>query len=742
MSILISLFDRIKETKTVKSIPLEIFLEKIQGGFWQDTILPIRAQKDKPTRQELKKLIPAVTISGIFPERKDNECKLHSGFIAVDLDDITDIQQVKAVLSHDPYVYAIFVSVSGYGLCALFKIEPEKHREAFAAISDYLLKKYQLVTDPTGVNPSRARYVSYDPHLIHNQGAELFKKYLPKEKKKKSIPTVFVRNEFEDIVRQMVERNVSCVEDYRDWLKVSFGLADQFGEAGRNYFHSLSSCSNKYDPAICDKQYNHALKRDIKTGIKVTISTIYYYAKQAGISIQSEATKRITSATSSLKKSGLDKSSIIETLEKFEGITAEQSKAIVNEAFDSGVDYTDKENIIDNVLLFIKNDMSLKRNLITRKLENSGSAMEDIDLNSAFLRAKRVFNTLTFDLFVRCLLSNNTVSYNPFIEWWNSNKNVPYNNEINRMWDCFDTDDMDKLKDFGTRWLVSIVSSVYGIQSPLVLVLAGEGGKGKTEFFRRLLPPGLLDPVSYYAESRLDKGTDDHILMCQKLIIMDDEFGGQSKTEERRFKALSDAKVFSLREPYGRSNVDLKRLAVLCGTSNEFNLLGDSTTMNRRILPMAVNSVDYMTYNSIDKTALFAELFRMYHAGFKWTVTGEDIERLNYKTERFINFSLEYELINEYFSIPPEGDRGNVVELSTGEIKTRIDQRSGQRTILNKVGQELKRLGFAQQIKKINRKPSRVWQVVERAVTGFGAMPSNRFDAAEPTPDIQIECPF
>lgn len=713
----ISIYSHIKDTKTSAHIPLDMFFDRIKTGHWQDLVIPIRAEPDHKRRAEMKKALPNVTISGIFPERQDNMCKAHSGLILVDIDKLTELNSVKAMLAHDPYVYAIFMSVSGHGLAVVFKIDPERHRDAFYGICDYLIQKYQLPgIDPTSVNPSRARFVSYDPDLILNDHALTFKKYLPKEKPKKQVPTIFVKTEFENIIRQMVERSVSCVEDYRDWLKVSFGLADEFAESGRSYFHSLSSCSNKYDIDICDRQYNHALKRVGRSGIKVTIATIYYYAKQAGISVASEATKRISSATSTLKRAGLSKDDIVKNLEKFNNIPAEQSNAVVAQAFDSEADYSSKENIIDDLLLFIKNDLSLRLNLITYKLENSGVPMEDIDLNSGFLRAKRVFKDISFDLYLRCLLSNNTASYNPFMEWWEQNKDVPYNGEIEKFWACIDTDNHEKMVEFGTKWLVGLISGVYGQASPLYFVPCGEGGKGKTRFFRHLLPAAWRKPVDYYAESKLDKGTDDNILMCQKVLIVDDEFGSQSKAEERRFKAMTDSDTFSVRRPYGRSNVDMKRLACLGATSNERNIISDATSENRRIIPILFNSVNYEVQNGIDRVAMFAELFRMYHAGFNWRVNGDDIGRLNYGTEQFLNFSSEYELIQTSFEIPTGPQH---LELTTSEIRTTLES-TGQRTVLNKIGQELKRIGFEQAIRKVNGRATRVWKVnlqVNAAVT-------------------------
>jgi len=57
-----------------------------------------------------------------------------------------------------------------------------------------------------------------------------------------------------------------------------------------------------------------------------------------------------------------------------------------------------------------------------------------------------------------------------------------------------------------------------------------------TAELRRLLPKPL---ANYYAESKLDGGKDDDILLTKKLIIMDDEFGGKSKFEAKRFKELT-----------------------------------------------------------------------------------------------------------------------------------------------------------------------------------------------------------
>lgn len=285
----ISIYKNIYQNQSKEIIPLDIFLENIKAGKWQDQVLNIRTIKDHAERKAAKEKMPYVTLSGMFSkERKAGELSVHSGFIGMDIDNIAnELEGLRTMLSGDPFIYSCFTSVSGTGLCVIFKIDPEKHLDAFNGIADYLIKKYQIVIDPSGKDVSRPRYVSFDPYLYYNPSAVIFKKYLSKEKKRKITSSIFVKTEFDEVVNKMVSQGVSCVEDYRDWLSVGFGLADHFGEAGREYYHLLSSCSSKYERSMCDRQYTHCLRQPSNTG-KITIATIYWFAKQAGINIYGE----------------------------------------------------------------------------------------------------------------------------------------------------------------------------------------------------------------------------------------------------------------------------------------------------------------------------------------------------------------------------------------------------------------------------------------------------------------------
>lgn len=698
----ISIYKNIHDTKSRDTIHLETFLEAVRSGKWEDQVNQIRVIQEHDQRQAAKKNLPYVTLSGIFNDgRSISGLSAHSGFLGMDIDDLKgEVEGTRQLLSQDPYVYACFTSASGTGLCVIFRIDPDKHREAFDGIADYLIKQYQLIIDPSGKDVSRPRYVSFDPYLFHNENALKFKKYLPKPKAKKIQATIFVQDEFERVINEMQSASVSCVEDYRDWRDIGFGLADQFGEAGRQYYHILSSSSAKYQPEMCDRQYTHCLRGNGKNGSKITIATIYWYAKQAGIQTVGEKTKKIAAATSTMKQAGLDAKAIADNLAKFEGITGVD--AIIQQAFAANQSFAPGETIVENIRMWLRHNYQLRRNLVTLKVENAGKVLDDIDLNTMFLECKILFDDVTFDLFCKIIFSNNTESYNPFFEFFESNKDVTATGAIDAFFGCFDTP--DDIKYYGKKWVVACVASIYGKHNPLMLIFAGEKqGTGKTEAFRRILPKELQ---SYYGEiSTGMKDTDLNIMLTQKLIVVDDECGNKSKKDAQHLKSTLSKQTFTVRLPYGKVNVDLARLASLGGTSNELGLLNDPTG-NRRIVPIEVFDINKPSLNSVSKVALWMEAYRLYHSGFDFELSSADIAKLAGETEKFEETTLENEMLQKWF----EASDSNF--LTTSEIKNKLETLTVQKFSLKRLGMELKRCGFV----RVKRVGVYAYKIIERSI--------------------------
>jgi len=686
----ISIYKNIRQNKSTETIPLDIFLDAIRSGKWQDIVFKIRCIQEPSERKIEKEKLPYVTLSGYFgKERRAADISNHSGFIGMDIDNVAqELEGLRNLLSSDPYVYSVFTSVSGTGLCVIFKIDPEKHLDAFNGIADYLIKKYQIVIDPSGKDVSRPRYVSYDPYLFLNEKAVIFKKYLPKEKKRKITSSIFVKTEFDEVVNKMVSQGVSCVEDYRDWLAIGFGLADQFGEAGRQYFHLLSSCSHKYEQSMCDRQYTHCLRHHGNTG-KITIATIYWFAKQAGINIYGEVTKKVAAATSTGKAAGLDAKTIAKNLKQFEGIDG--ADEIIQQAFAANTSFTQGESLVENIRMWIRHNYEIKRNLITRRLEIDGREIEDVDINTMFLDAKIIFDDLDHALFCRVLFSRNTPDYNPVkdlidsIQWDGESRLDRLGAAINSQ-----TGELDWRCRMVRKWYVGILYAIYGGTNELNLILVGGKNTGKSEFFKRLLPSELKP---YFATSQLNRGKDDEILMCEKILILNDEYGGKNKADERNEKRLMASDEFSLRVPYGKGNETIRRIATLGGTCNEIGVLDDPTGNRRIIVIEAAGKFDYALYNSLDKYQLLAEALAAVRNGERPALTDEDILQLEEITDgAYSKVSIEGELIQQHFKTPEQCGPWDF--MTTTQVKTLLENHTRAQLNINKIGAQLKKLGY------------------------------------------------
>ena len=247
---------------------------------------------------------------------------------------------------------------------------------------------------------------------------------------------------------------------------------------------------------------------------------------------------------------------------------------------------------------------------------------------------------------------------------------------------------------------------MHGTYSILILVVTGGQRAGKTKFFRNLLPDELM---SFYAESKLDEGKDSEILMTKKLIILDDEFGGKSKQDAKRLKELSSKQWFNLRRPFGRTSEDLRRLAVLCGTSNDEEVINDPTG-NRRIVPVNVLDIDHEKMEEINKIDLFIEIYNEWIENKEdFMLTKEEIEILNKSSSLNEQPSPEEEMILKYFA-PSDSLGGNTVKLSNTEIKTYIEEKHPTiRLNPYKMGLTLKKLGFEKRMAKVNGSMKQVY---------------------------------
>lgn len=106
-------------------------------------------------------------------------------------------------------------------------------------------------------------------------------------------------SEVDTVISRIESSLTDITTSYPDWLNVGFALANEFGEAGRGFFHRVSRFYSGYTKADCDKQFDQCLKSTPSSRC-ITIKTFFHMAQQAGIeiSVQSQWSESLPHAPS------------------------------------------------------------------------------------------------------------------------------------------------------------------------------------------------------------------------------------------------------------------------------------------------------------------------------------------------------------------------------------------------------------------------------------------------------------
>lgn len=698
----------------VDKMDIKAFLDGIKSGVWKNEVEYIRTFQDKATRNEKKKTVTSVTIAGTFSERNEDYLQEHSGFLAVDIDDFTE----REALVKDKYTHSLFTSISGNGLVVIVKVQKDKHKESYEWLQRYYFAEYGIVVDTAPKNVASLRYVSYDPNLVINEKSIKSKFASLKKINYKSLPIVLPESEVFNFIKQVIASGKNIAPDYESYMRLAFALADGLGEGGREAFHGLCRASEKYKVKEADRQYTNALKGS--TGSKkITMGTFYFLCKQHGLE-PPQCDKKTIVKVAQAKKSGIKKQEIVSDLINSGAMNEADAENIVTQIYqrdDISVhgDGTGGD-ITEALMQWLAANYSMRVNTITRKIMDGQNEINDSKINTIYLKARLFFNHkgITKDL-VRTIIESDLIpQYNPIKEFIDENRHLKPEGLVDKICSTIISDTPEH-KTFIKKWLVSIIAAHNGYPVRSVLALVGGQNTGKTEWFRRLLPDQLK---SYYAESKLDAGKDDDILMCEKLIVMDDEMGGKSKQDEKRFKELTSKSYFSYRAPYARHNEDRKRLAILCGTSNDTAIVTDPTG-NTRILPINVMAIDHEKYNSVDKTKLFMELVSMYEDGYKWQLDADEMKSLAEVSSDFETMPFEREMILNYFNTINDPHSGHVEKMTGSQIKEFIESRSKQKiTNIKRFQIELTSIFGKSKVTKMSGKNMRVYDVVPKIDEG------------------------
>lgn len=264
-------------------------------------IQQMRMTEDKAERTRLKSALPCATISAICPDgRKADDAFEHTGLICIDIDGQDNPgfgsgDELKAEVCKVSEVAYCSLSASGNGCFAIFRLShPENHPGHFLALQRLFKSRLGIVIDGQCKDVKRLRFATFDSEPYINDNAETFR-IIDAATKPKLNPTKTtvamgqrIWNESPEttldkvarLTEEVVRRGIELTDEYSNWIEIGMALAN-LGEAGREFFHAVSSVYLGYDRAKVDMKFTNLLR----TTRKVTIATFFHQCEAHGVTL-------------------------------------------------------------------------------------------------------------------------------------------------------------------------------------------------------------------------------------------------------------------------------------------------------------------------------------------------------------------------------------------------------------------------------------------------------------------------
>ena len=238
----VSIYRNAKDNKgAIRDISL--VLSAIRSGKYREHVRALRDMSKEEYDDKKKEMLPAVTFSGTFsPTRSIGNCVTYNSIVTIDIDNLDDekIMDIQDRMSSDPYVMCMFVSPSGEGLKMLVPVSSEKdnHYDAFKCLELYFKTNYDITIDPSGKDPCRLCFVSFDPELYYNGSAQRFPVEISEETRNRVYSDREVAYKGFNITSDDEKKFAVC----REWA--SFYKPYQDGNRN-NHVHKLSCDMNR-----------------------------------------------------------------------------------------------------------------------------------------------------------------------------------------------------------------------------------------------------------------------------------------------------------------------------------------------------------------------------------------------------------------------------------------------------------------------------------------------------------------
>jgi putative DNA primase/helicase len=264
------------------------------------------------------------------------------------------------------------------------------------------------------------------------------------------------------------------------------------------------------------------------------------------------------------------------------------------------------------------------------------------------------------------------------------------------------------------KWFISAVARPLnpGCKVDTVLILQGPQGVLKSTFFSTLAG-------AWFSDSPVDIQNKDALMLLRRVWILEwaELDAMQRARDAAAVKAFVSSRVDSFRLPFGRRIVDAPRHCVIVGSTNDEDILGDSTG-NRRYWIVQVHDRLDIPKLAAWRDQLWAEAVSLYRAGEAWWLAPEQERALARAQERFEKRDPWEEAIADWLA-----RRATLAPLTTTEILDKaLHKPEGSWTSgdARRAAALLRRLGWEARNTRHDGDRFRTWERMERTGTGAG----------------------
>lgn len=628
----ISLDEIVHLIKEDEEIANQVRLVRIAHKVLMKEQNPEKKEEREREKAEIKGMLPGFVPSGEFTARNNKSCLKYWARIVVDIDHIEEPAKLKHQIKNDKSVIMAFISPSGDGLKIIHQLDytgVEKdelndfHKQAFQSLEKDYKKLYKVEIDSGGKDLSRLCFISSDPAIYYNPEPEEYsfiyikKIIIDDVRDKLLLPELYYKRYdvytgsrkdeievLEDICKWQKENQICILKNYPNWLRVMFAIKNIVGDnqRGEDLFQKLSSTYEKYSPSeVSDKWNNKSNQIDESKNVP-TIGSILWLAEKYSY------------------KCGL------------------KGRINLNTTFNFKT-----AKLIDCKIYLRFNTLSKRLQIKKSSLWINLEDRDLIDISLSILGEKKVNDTRNF-------LKICSPEVNPAKEfldnlpiWDGTDRFIPLSNTLMSI----NIDENLKLI-YLRKWFIGVVHGLLNCPgqnkyNENVIILIGNQGIGKTRWVKRLLP---VEYEEFFAVKNIDSQLkDDQILLSEKFIVLMDESSQLLKASAPDLKSLTSTAKFSLRAPYGYDNQDYYRVASLIGSSNDMQILSD-TTGNRRFWIIEVEEADFN--HNIDMYQLWAQVKFLYDKGEAHWLDSEESKLQAKNVKQFEKGNSYEDLINMF----------------------------------------------------------------------------------------------